>query len=52
MKDEVGELTFSIYPVAVKLLYEEILMSLVHSGHWVTAGVPNGTRLVGKRGLH
>lgn len=52
MKDEVGELTFSIYPVAVKLLYEEILMSLVYSEHWVTAGIPDGTCLVGRWDLH
>lgn len=52
MKDEVDELSFSICLVAVNLLYEEILMSLVHSGHWVTAIILNGTCLVGRRDLH
>lgn len=52
MKDEVDELSFSIYLVAIKLLYKEIAMSLVYSGCWVTATILNGTHLFGRWDLH
>lgn len=52
MKDKVDELSFSIYLIAEKLLYEEIPMSLVHSGRWVTATILNGTCLAGRWDLH
>lgn len=52
MKDEVDELSFSIYLVAVKLLYKEIAMSFVYLGRWVTATILNGTYLFGRWDLH
>lgn len=52
MKDKVGELCFSTYLVPVKLLYKEIVMDVVHPGHWVTATILSGTCLVGRWDLH
>ena len=43
---------FSIYLVPVKLLYKEIVVDLVHPGHWVNSTILSGTCLVGRWDLH